>query len=312
MTSTKKWQNALIIFFLAVLIALILWLTLFSRLGSDSRHFYPPFWSYKAILNGSGKALLEDIGNIVLFIPIGVAATLFFRLDAKRILLIGFIVSLLIECFQWVFWLGSFEFDDLLHNTIGAGIGLILIRKTAIGVRLQQLIRNRRANLKVLCCLVNLLIALMLGYHGIKTIEMNRLAALNDREDGVKNLLVLNSDPKYIGHTDFNITYNSDGSILIDGQSDNRAWIEIGRVTLESGTYSFSGLSGVNEKTVAIELEYYDTGKKNYIRLTPDVGAIEQVLFSIETTTKVRALIGIYSGAEGEYLARPAIYREGI
>ena len=82
--NTKRWRNLFILILLAASIALILWLTLFSRLGSYSRRFLPPFWSYRAIMGGSGKALLEDIGNIVLFIPIGVAAALFFKIDMRK------------------------------------------------------------------------------------------------------------------------------------------------------------------------------------------------------------------------------------
>lgn len=69
-------------------------------------------------------------------------------------------------------------------------------------------------------------------------------------------------------------------------------------------------MSGVDEKTIAIELEYYNTDQQNYIRLTPDVGAVEKIEFELTAPTKVRALIGLYEGAEGVYTARPVIYRE--
>ena len=307
---SKKWRNALVIVALAVSITLVLWLTLFSRLGSDSRHFYPPFWSYKAILNGSGKALLEDVGNIFLFIPIGVAIALLLGLDVKHSLLIGFLLSLIIESCQWFFWLGSFEIEDLLHNTIGTGIGAVLVTRTAFGASLKP--GNRKKSLVAFSLLTVLIISSGFAYQGLKWQEMKRLAALNDREDGTKNLLILSPDPVYIGETDFSLAYQSDGSILIEGSSENRAWIEIGRVTLEAGQYSFSGLSGVEEKTVAIELEFYNQERSKYVRLTPDVGSIDQAVFNIDFFTKVRALIGIYPGTEGEYLARPVIYREGI
>lgn len=305
---SKRWQNTLVIVSLAVSFAIILWLTLFSRLGSDSRHFYPPFWSYRAILRGSGKDLFEDVGNVVLFIPVGVVIALFFRFSVKQSLLIGFCSSLIIESCQWFFWLRSFEIDDLIHNTIGAGIGAVLVTRTALGAKFKP--ENHKKSLIALMLLTLVIISSAFTYQGIKWQGMKRLAALNDREDGTRNRLVLSPDPVYIGETNFSLAYQSDGSILIEGSSENRTWIEIGRVTLEPGTYSFSGLSGVEDKTVAIVLEYYDTGKQNYVRLTPDVGSIEQVLFSLEIHTKVRALIGIYPGTEGEYKARPVIYRE--
>lgn len=306
--NTKRWQNSLILIILAASIALILWLTLFSRLGSYSRHFLPPLWSYRAIIWGSGRALLEDIGNIALFIPIGVATALFFKLDIKRCLLAGFAVSLLIESCQWFFWLGSFEFDDLVHNTLGTGIGALLVKRTPVGEKIR--IGNRRKSLAALLTLVILIISSGLVYQGLKWHEMKYLASLNDREDGVKNLLVLNPDPKYIGETDFSVTYRSDGCIIIEGQSVNRAWIEIGRVSLDPGTYCFIGLSGAEEKTIAIQLEYYDAEKEKYFFLTPDVGAVEQTFFELDASTRVRTLIGIYPGSKGRYYLRPAIYRE--
>ena len=304
----KRWKDLLILIILAAFIALILWLTLFSRVGSYSRHFLPPFWSYRAIISGSGKALFEDIGNIVLFIPVGVAAALVFKIDMKRCLMIGFALSLLIESCQWFFWLGSFEFDDLVHNTLGTGIGVLLVKRTPIGEKIK--LGNRKKSLAALLTLVLLIISSGFIYQGLKWHEMKHLASLNDREDGVKNNLVLSPDPKYIGKTDFSVAYQSDGCIIIEGQSVNRAWIEIGRVALDPGTYCFTGLSGAEEKTIAIELEYFDAEKEKYIRLTPDVGAVEQTIFELDAYTKVRALIGIYPGSKGRYLARPAIYRE--
>ena len=73
----KRWGLLLI---LALSIAGILWVILLSRPGTDTRNFYLPFWSYRAIANGSTKALFEDLGNIVLIIPIGVIAVVVLHL----------------------------------------------------------------------------------------------------------------------------------------------------------------------------------------------------------------------------------------
>lgn len=306
----KKVLHVVIILALAGMLVLVLWLTVFSRLGRESRHFYPPFWSYKAILSGSGKALIEDVGNIILFIPVGLVVGLFFGLKTWHAIFVGLLFSTLIECCQWFFWLGSFEFDDLLHNTIGAGIGAVIVHRTALGQHVKEQITDKKKSFLAFVAVTVLFISFGLGYQGLKWQEMKRLAALNYGKNGEKNLLILSPDPVYIGETDFNISYNADGSVLIEGSSENRAWIEIGRVTLEAGMYSFSGLSGVPENTVAIELECKDTDQGRYMRLTPDVGNIENAQFVLSEKTKLRALIGIYPGAEGEYAARPVIYRE--
>lgn len=306
----KKVLHVVIILALAGMLVLILWLTVFSRLGRESRHFYPPFWSYKAILSGSGKALIEDVGNIILFIPVGLVVGLFFGLKTRHAIFVGLLFSTLIECCQLFFWLGSFEFDDLLHNTIGAGIGAVIVQRTFLGKRLKEQIVDKKKSFLAFVAVTALIIAMGFGYQGLKWQEMKRLAAINNGENGEKNLLILSPDPVYIGETDFSVSYNSDGSVLIEGSSDTRAWIEIGKVTLEAGRYSFSGLSGVPEKTVAMELEYKDMDQGKFLRLTPDVGSIENAAFELIENTKIRALIGIYPGAEGEYAARPVIYRE--
>ena len=129
----KKYVPYVLVFLLSLAIAAILWLTLFSRFGTDARRFYPPFWSYRAIAHGDGTVFFQNIGNIILFVPIGVSAALFLRQNIKQSLLIGFALSFIIECCQWLFWLGSFEFDDLIHNTVGTGIGAFLVNRTAIG-----------------------------------------------------------------------------------------------------------------------------------------------------------------------------------
>lgn len=258
----KKYVPYVLVLLLSLAIAAILWLTLFSRLGTNARHFYPPFWSYRAIAHGSETVLFQNVGNVILFIPIGVIAALCFRQNIKQSLLIGFSLSLIIECCQWFFWLGSFEFDDLLHNSIGAGIGAFLVDRTTIGERLRRQVGDKKKSLKVIACLTALLIALPLGYQGIKVQEMKRLVALNGR-DGMENLLVLSPDPRYIGLSDVSVIYNSNGSILIEGESKNRAWIQIARLSLSPGQYYMEGLSGLQKKRLVWNLQFSTMIKRN-------------------------------------------------
>ena len=210
---SKRWRNALIIGIVAALVALVLWLTLFSRIGNYSRRFYSPFSSYREVFDGSGRALLEIVGNIVLFIPVGVMFSLFFGWNIKRSLLFGFVLSLLIECCQWFFWLGSYEIDDLMHNTIGTGLGSFLITRMALGEKLS--LWNRKRSVVAFLTLTTIIIVSFLAYQGLRWQEMKRLAALNDRENGNRNCLVLSLEPLYMGISDVSVTYNSDGSILI-------------------------------------------------------------------------------------------------
>ena len=303
----RKYVPHVLTVLLAIGIAAILWLTLFSRLGFAYRHIYPPFWSYRAILKGSGKALFEDIANILLFIPIGVAAALFFKLNTKQSLLIGFTISIIIESCQWFFWLGSFEIDDLLHNTIGAGIGAVIVAHNSIGEKLK--LRNWKKSFIVLIVLVVLIISSGITYQGLRWRDMKRLAALNDREDGRKNLMILSLEPSYMGKSDVNVSYNSDGSILIEGSSENRAWIQIGTMKLMPGQYVLTGLSNTEENTIALVLDAYNAEEGRYRRITQEVGAISESEFVVEEEKSVRALISIYPGNAYSVIARPAVFR---
>lgn len=305
----RKYVTHVLIVLLAVATAAILWLTLFSRLGTDARHFYPPFWSYRAIARGSWTVSFQNIENIILFVPIGVIAVLYLKVNIKQSLIIGLALSLVIECCQWFFWLGSFEFDDLIHNAIGAGLGAFLIQRTAIGKRLRVQIRNPKRNVSVLSCLVALFIALPLGYQGIKVQEMRELASLNDK-DGMENLLVLMPDPRYIGKTDVSVIYNSDGSVLIEGKAERRAWIQIARFKLLPGHYYLEGLSSLQEKTIGLELAVFDYGQDKYVMIGYEVGVVDRLDFELQQTSKMEVLISIYPGWDGSVTARPAIFRD--
>ena len=304
---TKKWHNFLIIGILALSLVFILWLTILSRIGCYTRQFYPPLSSYKAVINGSGYAFLEIIGNIILFVPIGVMFSVFFRLDLKRSLGFGFALSLVIECCQWFFWLGTFEVDDLFHNSLGAVLGTVLVTRTVLGKILN--ISNRKKSLILLLSVVVLFTSSYLGYHGLKLNEMRRIAALNDLDDGRKNLLVLNTEYEYIGKSNINITNNYDGSIFIEGSSENRAWIHIGTMILKPGKYVLTGLSDLDEFSIAIVLDAYDEEDGRFYRICQEIGSVKETVFTIEEEKKIRALISIYPGDSYSVTARPAVYQ---
>lgn len=69
--------------------------------------------------------------NILLFVPFGCllpsVSSVFY--SWKKLLLVGFAVSLLIEVTQYNIHLGWFDTSDLFHNTIGTVIGFFIFRK---------------------------------------------------------------------------------------------------------------------------------------------------------------------------------------
>jgi glycopeptide antibiotics resistance protein len=75
----------------------------------------------------SAESLEEVILNILLYVPMGYLMPVVWpRLRVAHVIIIGFLSSILTETIQLVFRLGLFEVDDLVNNTLGTIIGVIL------------------------------------------------------------------------------------------------------------------------------------------------------------------------------------------
>lgn len=103
-------------------------ITLIARIPTvKAQYELAVFWTYKAIQNGRTDLRQEIFWNIVLFIPIGILVTLLF---SKRRAFIALILSIFMSCsielIQLVLHRGLFEFDDIIHNTLGAFIGILV------------------------------------------------------------------------------------------------------------------------------------------------------------------------------------------
>lgn len=73
--------------------------------------------------------IFEGIKNIILFLPLGYLIPLINGKTVKsikKIALCGFALSSFVEVIQLVSYRGTFDLDDLLHNTTGTIIGCIL------------------------------------------------------------------------------------------------------------------------------------------------------------------------------------------
>lgn len=120
-TSVKtRIQSGMIVF-----LALLLWSTLLLRTpGTDHQANLIPLWSwYQGFLLGNEEIRWQIYFNILLFMPFGFFLYLSKARPLRHILLRGFLLSLFIEVCQYVFCLGLFEWDDLIHNALGALLG---------------------------------------------------------------------------------------------------------------------------------------------------------------------------------------------
>ena len=114
---------------LAFYLSFVSTVTILSRIPSSSIQYnIKLFWTYTAILEGNNKLITEILWNVVLFIPIGLLLMIILTHKHKIIISVvgGFILSFAIELIQLVFHRGLFEFDDMVHNTLGAAIGAII------------------------------------------------------------------------------------------------------------------------------------------------------------------------------------------
>lgn len=87
-----------------------------------------PFWTYKAvIMHMRGVSVWDIILNVVLFLPQGFLVKLIWSsVSIIKMLLIALLCSLIIETNQYLFEKGVVQFDDMMHNVIGALMGWFL------------------------------------------------------------------------------------------------------------------------------------------------------------------------------------------
>lgn len=87
-------------------------------------------------------------GNLILLFPLAIFIPILFPklIKFKTIVLIGFLVSLLIESLQFTissiigFTYRSFDVDDLLLNTIGVGIGFLFYKYIYVKVLRDEIV----------------------------------------------------------------------------------------------------------------------------------------------------------------------------
>lgn len=95
--------------------------TLLIRKPFEGRHFQPElFWSWR-VWNVQREQILI---NVLMFIPVGILNGLLWK---WRGLCFAYGMSIIIEMLQLLTSRGLCEFDDILHNMIGAAIGVSII-----------------------------------------------------------------------------------------------------------------------------------------------------------------------------------------
>ena len=131
-----KASTAIILPILIFYLSFILTITILERTPSrHARYELDLFWPYKRILSGTTALLAENFWNVVLFVPL--AAMLAIIFDARAVkgkrrwiwvtVFVCVLLSAGIEIVQLMTHRGLFEFDDIIHNTLGALIGVAVV-----------------------------------------------------------------------------------------------------------------------------------------------------------------------------------------
>ncbi|MFR8903988.1 MAG: VanZ family protein [Blautia wexlerae] len=115
-----------------------IWFYCFTRTPGIRQYQPEVFWSWKEILgigtcgrlgSTTGDGLLqENLLNILLLFPAGILLP---GLTGRKLkwwmgLLVGIAVSSAIEISQLLLCRGLFEFDDIIHNSLGCMLGSLL------------------------------------------------------------------------------------------------------------------------------------------------------------------------------------------
>lgn len=130
MTENTK-QNKLTEVLFAVYLIAIVWILLFklgvhfSYMGNSRIINLLP---YREPLFLHGKFdWSETIMNVLIFVPLGIyVGILFKRWKVGKKLFLVFITSLIVEVFQYILAIGAADITDLINNTIGGIIGLMI------------------------------------------------------------------------------------------------------------------------------------------------------------------------------------------
>lgn len=71
----------------------------------------------------------EIIMNVVIFVPLGIyAGVLYKRWTIRRTLFLFFLISLICEVFQYILGVGASDITDIINNTFGGIIGLMMYK----------------------------------------------------------------------------------------------------------------------------------------------------------------------------------------
>lgn len=120
--------QAVAVLALVVFLGIVFGSTVFTRTGTIRQYELVPFWSWRDIIRYHDWTLLkENLLNCILLLPAGILLPVIANHKIKwhQALLVGILVSAIIEFSQLIFMRGLFEWDDMIHNGLGCMMGCL-------------------------------------------------------------------------------------------------------------------------------------------------------------------------------------------
>ena len=135
MSNKVKWSNLLYYGVMGLYFVIWFWILFQRRATSGYRIINTyPFSTIQGYFNMNGAflsdfALTNILGNIAIFVPMGIYLSLFTKTMSilRNTTLVG-LISLGVEILQYVFAVGMADVDDLILNTVGGLIGVLLFK----------------------------------------------------------------------------------------------------------------------------------------------------------------------------------------
>ena len=136
-TKRQKLGWVLFLMYLCLLAYFMFFSESFGRTDTDRGYAYnlvplkeiTRYFRYYRTL-GMPLFLINIVGNMVAFMPFGFFLPIISRRSRKwyNTVSFGLIFSLILETLQLIFKVGRFDVDDMLLNTVGAGLGFLVYR----------------------------------------------------------------------------------------------------------------------------------------------------------------------------------------
>jgi len=125
----KNKRKSVVMGLIIAYLTLVFSLTIIARTPTGHNYELMLFWSYIEIYKGNTIFIYDNILNVLMLMPLGVLLSVGFdQITCKQAALSGFLVSLIIEVMQLLTRRGLFEFDDILHNTLGCLLGYAIYK----------------------------------------------------------------------------------------------------------------------------------------------------------------------------------------